>query len=221
MSSSTLGRSPEHGTINVAPWAIKASKAQTTRTRNGNELRDACGKGHKYVEGSYRMQKDSNGRLSRRCKICARERGRENDAKRKLHQTPEERAKIVEYSRMRRAAKRLGMPIGEYREKFAVAIKKNPLDSFKLNPEQSEKQEKLNHVVDLGSRPKCETDPDSYFGELDDKITDEQALSLCEGCPLMGSGVCLDYAKTYASKDQIMVAEGRVFIGTELRIRGE
>lgn len=100
-------------------------------------------------------------------------------------------------------------------------IKKNALDAFKLTPEQAEAQAPLQFELDRKGRPKCEENPEAYFFEPDATVTDQYAEAMCEGCPLMGTGLCLDYAKTYASPHQIMIAEGKVLMGTELRVRGE
>jgi hypothetical protein len=102
-----------------------------------------------------------------------------------------------------------------------AGIKKNALDIFKLSPEQAAAQEPLQFELDRKGRPKCEENPEGYFFESDAIVTEQYAKAACEGCPLMDSGLCLDYAKTYASPHQIMIAEGRIFMGSTLRVRGE
>lgn len=164
-----------------------------------------------------------------KCEECSRAyKDRQNEKRR------EKRAALKLLSEMKvptRAANRLIVEASMYNGGFAdldegLAIKKNALDNFKLTAFQAQKQEPLNFFVDgqvdeKPKRPKCEDDPEAYFFEPDSVVTDEYARMACEGCPLMGTGLCLDYVKATASDFQISIAEGRVLEGKTVRERGK
>lgn len=208
----------EHGTIGVASWVNDALSKQNRRG-NGYQNKTECKNGHKYEKGSYKMVKTHGVFFARECIQCKRD----TRKKSRENRTPEQRAKIAEYDKARYAAKKLGISVKEYRDTYEAAIKKNPLDALKLNPEQAKAQEQVNFFIDnkreAGEKVtlKCQDDPDAYFFEPGTKVSDKKAQALCAGCPLVGTGLCLDDVKKTASPHQISIAEGRVLIGIEVR----
>jgi len=175
------------GTIEVAPWALDALN-KTGRPPNTKNTH--CGRGHEYVEGSFDVRKDMAGYEHRRCKICKAEIASKTRASR----TSDTRARLRESNartaRERRAAKKLGVTVEEYRATLeqVVIVKKNPLDYLKTTAEQAAASDAVNFAVDDRGRPRCETDPDAFTDV--DNITSKQARILCgkgtrNECPLM------------------------------------
>lgn len=192
--TSTLGTRPEHGTYDVALWVNKF--LQKKNVRGAATPQSSCRNGHKYVDGSFLVRENG----TRKCLACDVERRKRAASKRKLGSS-------VAYRSLVRLEKTLN---GE---------------KIKLNRTQAEKQDSFNLAADAawentGKRISCIDDPDSYFFELEEIVTDDFAVSLCAGCPLMGSGVCFDYSKSISSKFQKMVSEGVILVGSKI-VKGD
>lgn len=201
------------GTYEIDPWAIHATaKTGKGRRNNGFKERDACGRGHKYVDGSWSYQK-KDGYDIRRCLVCQRARVE------KQKTDPEWAARRREQNRIQaiitREAKSLGITNAEYRKLMGNNIgKKDPLASFMVTGPEAAAQDRVNQAVDDKGRPKCESDPDAYFYDDYSAVSDKDVAKLCEGCPIIVE--CLARMKFSPPSTGVMVAGGRMFVDGKL-----
>lgn len=201
------------GTMEVDAWALDATSKKSKRSGAHFGDRTACSRGHEYVTGSFSWKIDNKrGTPIRICLICKAARARAERA----NMTPEARDRMREvnarWNRDKRAAKKLGITVKEYRLRIGDVdiAKKNPLDYLRSTTEQGQAQDAVDYAVDQRGRPKCEKNPDAYFGD-DIPPSNEQAAKMCEGCPIMVE--CLARMKLSIPIEGAgwMVAGARVF----------
>jgi len=193
------------GTYEIDPWVLDAleKKGRPPNTKNTE-----CAAGHKFVEGSYRDYVNAVGYTERRCLICKAEKAKAYKSSLSRHTRDRINERESQLARERRAAKRLGIPVEDYRATLGnTDIKKNPLAYLITTPEEGKAQDAVNYAVDDRGRPKCEPHPEDYFS--DTEMSNEDAKRLCGGCPLVVE--CLARMKSAAPIGSWMVAGQRVF----------
>jgi hypothetical protein len=98
------------------------------------------------------------------------------------------------YRRAKKSGKLWVRPVAEKRASMgglpilgSDLAKKNPLDSLKMNLEQSRASDTLAYAIDdSGLRPPCEADPIRWNGyDESNPPTQEQAAAMCAGCPFL------------------------------------
>lgn len=201
------------GTYEIAPWALHAtSKTGKGRRNNGYKEREACGRGHKYVEGSWSYQK-KDGYDIRRCLVCQRARVEEQKSDPEWANRRREAGRIQAI--VAREAKKLGITTAEYRKLMGNNIgKKDPLASFMVTGPEAVAQDRVNQAVDDRGRPKCESNPDAYFSDSDTELSTQDAKKMCAGCPVVVE--CLERMKFSVPTTGSMVAGGRLFVNGKL-----
>ena len=189
--------------------------------------RDACSKGHTYVEGSWYMSRPNGaGHSWRRCLVCDRERQR-------ARKSPERQLEQSRAASIRRARARLSPEEFEAWEADIVAkwqkqqnLASNPMNYLALKGDAQEALDDLNKAMET-QRTNCFERPEDFMDFDDPRYPDEwdaenlrpvpdteKRKLLCEDCPLstlFGTGECGVYAAV--AKPDFGLYDGELYVG--------
>lgn len=197
---------------------------------NGYGDRTHCNYGHEYNKENTQYRKDG-GRICRTCKLAkqaaARQRKRERIAK-----DPYYAEQVRERDRLSKQRQRAGDDLGHKNDEKRSA----PHNALGIKPEAVDAWLKSGKLFEQMRTP-CHNEPDKFIEYADPRHPDDpeeqaktpfpstaEAEAACEGCPLVQSGVCLEYALKQKEDFGIWggkrIVGGRVYRGARKVVKG-